>query len=40
MHDDREAGDLVADILDHVEVESLFALEFIGAVAGTEGGSQ
>src|SRR5438045_4510267 len=40
MHDNRQAWNLVADFLDHIEVQSLFASKFIGAVTGADRRSQ
>ena len=40
MHDDREAGELLLDRLEHLEVERLPALELEGAVAGADGAGQ
>src|SRR5579885_767163 len=40
VHDDGEAGDAFFDAFEHLEVKRLLALEFIGAVAGADGGGE
>src|SRR5581483_879207 len=40
MHNDGEAGDAFFDAFEHLEVKRLLALEFIGAVAGADGGGE
>src|SRR6266480_2313080 len=40
VHDDRQPGNLVADFLDNVEVQPLFASKLIGSMTGADGRSQ
>ena len=40
VHHDRRPGNSLLDFLDDVEVQALFALEFISAVAGADGGRE
>ena len=40
VHDEREAGHAGLDLLEDIEMEGLFALEFEGAVAGADGAGE
>ena len=40
VHDNRCAGNFLLDFLDDIEMQALFAFEFVGAVAGADGGGE